>query len=278
MHGCVDHRYKRFTQYLSVGKFFAVIGLFCFSAYNAQAQGAGYDAKIYVIAHRGGIVPGVPENTIPAFQKCVELGVDAIELDLRSTSDRKIIILHDENVDRTTNGFGPANALTLAEVKNLDAGNGFSVPTFQEVIRLIKGKDIKLLLDLKEQNLWYRQEIAGLIEKYEISDQVIIGARSLEDVLYFKNFNGRLKILGFIPRAETVHSFIDNGANIIRIWPDWVEDDISVISVCQQNKIPIWATSGGTGAKGINALLSHGITGFIHDAPEKLMKILEEKE
>jgi glycerophosphoryl diester phosphodiesterase len=63
------------------------------------------------------MVPRVPENTIPAFQKCLELGVDAIELDLRSTSDRKIIVLHDENVDRTTNGSGPVNALTLAEVK-----------------------------------------------------------------------------------------------------------------------------------------------------------------
>jgi glycerophosphoryl diester phosphodiesterase len=186
--------------------------------------------------------------------------------------------LHDENVDRTTNGSGPANALTLVEVTKLNAGNGFSVPTFQEVIRLIKGKDIKLLLDLKEQNLWYRQEIGDLIEKYEISEQIIIGARSLEDVLYFKNMDKRLKILGFIPDAEAAHSYIDHGANIIRIWPDWVEDDISVISVCQQNKIPIWVTSGDMGADGISALLSHGITGFIHDAPEKLMKILAEKK
>jgi glycerophosphoryl diester phosphodiesterase len=261
-----------------MGEFFLVIALFCFSAYDAQAQGAGYDDQIFVIAHRGGILPGIPENTISAFQNCLELGVDAIELDLRSTSDQKIIILHDENVDRTTNGSGPANALTLVEVKKLNAGNGFSVPTFQEVIRLIKGKDIKLLLDLKEQNLWYRQEIGDLIEKYEISEQIIIGARSLEDVLYFKNMDKRLKILGFIPDAEAAHSYIDHGANIIRIWPGWVEHDLRVISVCQQNKIPIWVTSGDMGADGISALLSHGITGFIHDAPEKLMKILAEKK
>jgi glycerophosphoryl diester phosphodiesterase len=261
-----------------MGKFFAVIALFCVIAYEAQAQGAGYDTQIYVIAHRGGMVPRVPENTIPAFQKCLELGVDAIELDLRSTSDRKIIVLHDENVDRTTNGSGPVNALTLAEVKKLNAGDGFSVPTFQEVIGLIKGKDIRLLLDLKEQNLWYRQEIAGLIEKYKISDQVIIGARSLEDVLYFKNMDKRLKILGFIPRVEAANKFINHGANVIRFWPEWVEDDFSVISVCKQSKIPIWTTSGDMDADGISVLLSHGITGFIHDAPEKLMKILAESK
>jgi glycerophosphoryl diester phosphodiesterase len=117
-----------------MGKFFAVIALFCVIAYEAgtEQQGAGYDTQIYVIAHRGGMVPRVPENTIPAFQKCLELGVDAIELDLRSTSDRKIIVLHDENVDRTTNGSGPVNALTLAEVKSWMQAMAFQFPLFRK--------------------------------------------------------------------------------------------------------------------------------------------------
>lgn len=263
---------------MSMVKFFAAFALLCFSLGNSKAQGTFNASQIYVIAHRGGIVPGIPENTIPAFEKSVELGIDVIELDLRSTSDREIIILHDENADRTTNGSGPVNSLTLAEVKRLDAGNGRSIPTFEEVVQLIKDKDIKLLLDLKEQNLWYRQEIADLIQKYDVINQIIIGARSLEDVRYYRQYDDRLKILGFIPVAETAQFFIENGANIIRIWPDWVEHDFSIISVCQQNKIPIWATSGDMGEDEIMVLLSHGITGFIHDAPEKLMKILAEKE
>jgi glycerophosphoryl diester phosphodiesterase len=257
-----------------MGKLLAMFAFFCLSIYNLPAQGNVNDAQIYVIAHRGGIVPGIPENTMPAFQKCVELGVDAIELDLRSTSDRKIIILHDASVDRTTDGSGPVNALSISEVKSLNAGEGYSVPTFQEVIRLIKGKDIKLLLDLKEQDTWYRQEIVNLIQKYEVSDQIIIGARSLEDVLYFKRRDEKLKILGFIPDVTAAHSFISNGADIIRFWPDWIEQNLDVISLCQQNKIPMWVTGGDMGEDEIRGLINQGISGFIHDAPEKLMQFM----
>lgn len=259
-------------------RLFVVLVLLCSGYCISKAQKAENTAQILVIAHRGGIMPGIPENTIPAFQNCMELGVDAIELDLRSTIDRKIIILHDENVDRTTSGTGPVNALTLADVKSLDAGNGSSIPTFQEVMQLIKGKDIKFLLDLKEQDALYRQEIGHLIEKFKINEQIIIGARSIEDVLYFKKFDKDLKILGFIPDAESAHAFMHNGANIIRIWPDWVESSFGVISFCQQNEIPIWVTSGDMGEDEIRVLIDQGITGFIHDSPEKLMKFLSEKE
>ena len=100
-----------------------------------------------VIAHRGGA--GLwPENTLYAFERAAASGVDVIETDVRATSDGELVVFHDDNVNRTTDGAGPVGALTLAELKRLDAayrfspdggrsfplrGQGVTVPTLREV-------------------------------------------------------------------------------------------------------------------------------------------------
>jgi glycerophosphoryl diester phosphodiesterase len=85
------------------------------------------------IAHRG--ASGLePENTIRAFRRAEELGADGLELDIRVTADRKLVVIHDVTVGRTTNGFGPVRTKVLAELQRLDAGMGERIPTFEEVI------------------------------------------------------------------------------------------------------------------------------------------------
>ena len=100
-----------------------------------------------VIAHRGGA--GLwPENTLHAFERAAAMGVDVIETDVRATSDGELVVFHDERVERTTDGAGPVGALTLADLKKLDAayrfsadggksfplrGQGVTVPTLREV-------------------------------------------------------------------------------------------------------------------------------------------------
>ena len=78
-------------------------------------------ADVEVIAHRGGWRLW-PENTLYAFQHAIDLGVDMLEMDIRSTKDGHIVVFHDETVTRTTNGSARVNDLTLAELKQLDAG------------------------------------------------------------------------------------------------------------------------------------------------------------
>lgn len=102
--------------------------------------------KPEVIAHRG--FSGIyPENTLLAFQKAVELGVDEIEFDIRMTKDDYPVIIHDETVDRTTQGKGKVGDLTLPRIKELDAGirfgkqfTGLKIPTLQEALRVIPEK------------------------------------------------------------------------------------------------------------------------------------------
>jgi glycerophosphoryl diester phosphodiesterase len=95
------------------------------------------------IAHRGASKEA-PENTIAAFRKALERRADAVELDLRATSDGVLVCVHDATLDRTTNGSGPVADTTLAEIRKLDAGSwkapefaGESVPTFGEALAVI---------------------------------------------------------------------------------------------------------------------------------------------
>lgn len=96
-----------------------------------------------IIAHRGSAGTH-PENTLPAFMEAVRSGADGIELDVHLTADQQLVVIHDESVDRTTNGKGLIRELTLEEIKKLDAGSWFDkkyqatkISTLQEVLNLL---------------------------------------------------------------------------------------------------------------------------------------------
>jgi glycerophosphoryl diester phosphodiesterase len=101
---------------------------------------------IVAVGHRG-TVKFAPENTMAAFNKAIELGADLLEMDIRETKDGHLVIMHDETVDRTTDGTGMVTDLTLAEIRKLDAGSWFGpqfkgerVPTLEEVLSAIRGR------------------------------------------------------------------------------------------------------------------------------------------
>lgn len=108
-----------------------------------------------VVAHRGG-AHYAPENTLAAFRKALALGVDVVEFDVRLTADDEIVLMHDETVDRTTNGTGPVRAMTLAQLTALDAGvrfhhafTGEPVPSLDDALALLTPTDVRLFVDVK---------------------------------------------------------------------------------------------------------------------------------
>jgi glycerophosphoryl diester phosphodiesterase len=108
-----------------------------------------------VVAHRGHSA-GAPEQTMAAFMLAVELGADLIEADVRRARDGRLVLLHDANVDRTTDGHGPVFGFSSSELSRLDAGSWFSprfagerIPTLEEIFELANGADIGLCLEAK---------------------------------------------------------------------------------------------------------------------------------
>ena len=105
------------------------------------------------IAHRGGRFYE-PENTIAAFQHAIDTGADWIEFDVQQTKDGNLVVIHDETVDRTTDGTGRVADLTLEQIRALDAGNGEQVPTFEEVIAFAKENRVGILPEAKSPHLY----------------------------------------------------------------------------------------------------------------------------
>ncbi len=129
---------------------------------------------IKVVAHRGGVGLGVPENTLPAIQKAIAIGAQLIEIDIRETKDGHLILMHDETVDRTTNGSGRVDQMTLEQIRKLDAGSwhsevfkGTKVPTLEEALELMKGK-IDPDLDFKEGSV---EKLVAVVNKIGIAGQ-----------------------------------------------------------------------------------------------------------
>lgn len=106
-----------------------------------------------VIAHRGG-PDRAPENTLAAFRGAIALGADGVELDCQRSRDGALVVMHDETVDRTTNGKGAVAGLTLAQLRALDAGQGEPVPTFEEVLALAKAGSTQLVAEIKSPALY----------------------------------------------------------------------------------------------------------------------------
>lgn len=115
-----------------------------------------------IIAHRGASGKE-PENTMRAFKKAIELNADMIEFDVQECASGEIIVMHDDTLERTTNGHGLVGKTTLAGLERLDAGKGEYIPTLQKVLDTFKGK-IKLNIELKGKHTG--EPVADLLHEY----------------------------------------------------------------------------------------------------------------
>jgi glycerophosphoryl diester phosphodiesterase len=132
--------------------------------------------KFIVIAHRGDHVL-VPENTLAAYENGIKNGVDFVEIDLRTTKDSVLVIMHDATVDRMTNGKGKISDLTYAELKKLQVIDKtrntaaiYRIPTFEEVLKTCRNK-VYIYLDYKDANVLQAYK---MIKQYGMEKQMIV--------------------------------------------------------------------------------------------------------
>jgi glycerophosphoryl diester phosphodiesterase len=118
--------------------------------------------KLLKIAHRGAKAYQ-PENTLQAFQKALDLHADGIELDVHMSADAHIIVMHDETIDKMTNGKGGINTYTLSELKSFLIAGEHQIPTLDEVFDLV---DKKCFINVELKNADTSKNVVSLIEKY----------------------------------------------------------------------------------------------------------------
>jgi len=169
------------------------------------------------IAHRG-MLRHAPENTLPAFAVCLELQM-GFELDVRTTKDGHLVVLHDDSVKRTTNG--PARSvrdLTLAELQQLDAGSwfdpafaGLKVPTLEETLSLVKKHRYRptiIALNVKQLNRDGEAKLVALVEKYELFDESFAFDQDSEMSRRLKKLDRRFRI-GQNVNRKSIQSRLD---------------------------------------------------------------------
>jgi glycerophosphoryl diester phosphodiesterase len=227
-----------------------------------------------VVAHRGGIVAGYPENTLAAFRQAIKHGAEVIEVDLRGTKDGDVVIMHDETLDRTTNGKGKVTDYTLAELKKLDAGGGERIPTYEEVLQLVAGTGVKLLLDIKESPVLDKRKVVRLTDKYNATLNVIVGPRNLDDLRAFRALNPNLRTLGFIRDIGDIGPFAQAGIDIIRLWPKWIYANPELVKKVHQLGKPVWTTAEDAPREELEKLIKLGVNGILSDLPAVMSKLL----
>lgn len=181
-----------------------------------------------IVAHRGASTDR-PECTLSALGRAVEIGVDAVEIDVRTASDGVLFLLHDSTLDRTTDGTGPASRRTMAELKKLDAGGWFNaayrgerIPTLDEALKLSGGK-IDVLLDLKEEGETYAKAVARDVLMHGDPARTIVGVRSVEQARLFRRLLPSSRQLGLIANPEEIEAYAAAGVETIRLWPHWLD-------------------------------------------------------
>ena len=171
------------------------------------------DKPRLLFGHRGASMLA-PENTVPAFQKCVELGCDVNELDVYRTADNVIVVIHDATVDRTTNGTGRVSSMTLAELKALDAGyrftpdggqtypyrgQGVTIPTIEEIVREVPTG--RFNVDMKDHANETAQLLAEEIQRLGAEDRFIVGSFNDATVRAFRQFAPNVSTLASVVEA-----------------------------------------------------------------------------
>ena len=146
-------------------------------------------------AHRG-YSGRYPENTMLAFQKAIDAGVDGIEFDVHETKDGHIVIIHDEKVDRTTDGTGKVKDMTLAELRKLDASYIYRgqmglnpIPTLEEYFELVRDLDIVSNVEMKTGVYEYKameKKVYDMICRYGLQKKVIISSFNHYTILRMK--------------------------------------------------------------------------------------------
>lgn len=174
--------------------------------------------EIRIGAHRGAMCHAT-ENTLAAFEKAVEFGTYRIELDVRRTADGVLILMHDETVDRTTNGTGKVAELDYAAIQKLRGSDGATVPTFSETLEFARDT-VRLLVEVKDSaavdDIVVSIKLAGLCDRCTVScfdEGVLKRVKELEpriETAWFHLKPGPLDV------ARLVNEF---GVGLVIFWP-----------------------------------------------------------
>lgn len=253
------------------------------------------DAHPLVIAHRGG-AGLAPENTLYAFERARDLGVDVIEMDVRSTADGTLVVFHDATLDRTTDGTGRVNEMTLEALKKLDAGYRWSpdggktfplrasnikVATLEEVFTTLPA--MKFNIEPKQLTPSLVKPLCSAIREHAMVDRVVIGSFTQTVLDEFRRecagvatSAGPSEVGKFLTMYKTGLSESYSPAMQALQVPEYAGFQVItkefVAAAHRRNlKVHVWTVNE---TADMQRLLETGVDGIMTDYPDRLLKLL----
>lgn len=227
-----------------------------------------------IIAHRGASLER-PECTLSSIKRAIKVDATAVEVDVRTSRDGQLFILHDATLDRTTDGSGVASELTLAELQKLDAGSWFAerfrgepIPSLIDAAETCVGK-IDLLLDLKEQGDVYDKRVVEVINEHGDPARTIIGVRSVEQAKRFRKLLPEARQLALIPDVDSIEAFAEAGVEFIRLWPRWLTESDEPVKRVRATGARLHLNGASASFAETLALLSHDPDSLSSDNPRR---------
>jgi glycerophosphoryl diester phosphodiesterase len=219
-----------------------------------------------IIAHRGARAEE-PENTLRAVKRAFECGAEAVEIDVRFSKDREIVLIHDDTLERTTNGFGKVSEKTLEQLRTLDAGKGEKIPKLSEVLLLAENLGLELVIELKEEGM--EEIIVHEIAKAGMEKSVLISSFYHASLLKIKELEPRIKtgiIISSLP-VFPVKIAIDASANVI--FPKYPRLNTEFVAEALKKGIEVYSWTINT-REDFEKAFELGVEGVVTDDPCKL--------
>jgi len=233
------------------------------------------------IAHRGASGRGLaPENTLAAFEKALDIGVDMLEIDVRVTGDGQLIVLHDPSLDRTTDCEGIVREMGLDEIRQADAGDGERVPILGEVFDLARNR-APILLEIKSD--FIAERVVQAIADAQIEEQVVVQSFNPQTVERVKRLAPHLPsslLIGELPTTPSrvrarrlVSQVLEVGANTLSIWHATLTP--SQIEEMRKRGIAVWAWTVDEEIT-MRDLAMMGVQGLVTNYPNVLNNVLDD--
>lgn len=222
------------------------------------------------IGHRG--AKGYePENTLIAFEKAINLGVDGIELDVHLSSDKELIVIHDETVDRTTNGKGEVNQLSLKELKALKIEITEKIPTLTEVLDLVNQR---CFINIELKGIGTAQPVLQLISHYTSEknwdyNSFIISSFDWKMLEETHSLDSKIKIGVLTEESIDKALAFAKKINAFSIHPDYELLSKENVILMQQNGFEVYPWTVNS-ENTIQKIKSYNVNGIISDFPDRI--------
>jgi glycerophosphoryl diester phosphodiesterase len=234
---------------------------------------------IYVVAHRGAH-QGIPENSLPAYKKAIDLGCDFVEIDVRTTKDGKFVSIHNSKIDDSATGLkGKVSDFTYDELRSLDIGikkgpewKGTKIPSFEEILELCRGK-IGIYLDLKSAPV---DKLVEIIKKYGMEKDIIwyISASDTKDLNELKT-NCPDCIPMPDPGGQKNIKAVSDKFNVCLLATDMNQLGPEFVSIAHHNNIKVISDEKEGKKAEWQKMLDWKTDGIQTDKPEKLISYLK---